>query len=336
MSGEQSLHLARENANIWLDQKSVIYATLALVVVGILQTVFGILALGQVISLFSENTSRWVGRLSLLGAAILFVTALGTYFNRSEFAKVGVAVAAINLFVSLMSLKPVLIVISIVFFFFILHGYLTLRRIDKRVKATQQENPLVAFYHSLIPVLVKVMAADGHVDRRERKKIYELCDSMKISRYEQQALIRNALKYKNSDIHQLVENYLAAANRAQLSSPKRKLLSAAFAVAGADGIFVDEEIGLLREICSGLSVTAGSVDAMLRQQQSQLENVDAATAREILGVEEDATDEQVRNAYMAFMQDFETEQYADVGERLRNHILKRQGAVEKAYQVLQA
>ncbi len=335
MSGEHNLNIPQDNANIWLDQKSVNYATLALLSVAILQTVFGILALGQVLSFFSETTSKWVGRVSLLGALVLFATAVGTYLNRSEFAKVGTAVAGINVLVSLMSLKPILIVLSLVFFFFILHGYITLRRIDTRVQATQQENPLVEYYHRLIPVLVRVMAADGHIDRRERKKVYELCDSMKLSRYEQQALVRNALKYKDTDLQTLVDNYLEVAQRVKLRSPQRKLMSAAFAVASADGIFVNEEIALLRQIGRGLGVRAGTVDAMVRQQKSHLENIDLSTAHEILGVEEGANEEQIRNAYMAFMQDFETEQYANVGERLQQHILQRKGAVEKAFQVLQ-
>ncbi len=61
MSGEHNLNIPQDNANIWLDQKSVNYATLALLSVAILQTVFGILALGQVLSFFSETTSKWVG-----------------------------------------------------------------------------------------------------------------------------------------------------------------------------------------------------------------------------------------------------------------------------------
>ena len=41
-------------------------------------------------------------------------------------------------------------------------------------------------------VLVRVMAVDGHIDRRERLKISNICNNMNISHYERNYLINRA------------------------------------------------------------------------------------------------------------------------------------------------
>ncbi len=321
--------------NVWEDQRHVVFAILALLGVALLQTVVGILALGQMFSIFTENTNLWVGRISLLQAVLLYGMALGTYFHRSFFAMGGTIISGIALLASIFALNFYLILISLACFILILRGYLTLRSIDARVAKEEQSDPMVDFYHRLIPVLVRVMAADGHLDRRERKKISQLCDRMRISKYEQQQLIRKALKYKQNPIEPLIDGLLAATTKVGYVDPHRKLLSSMLAVASADGIFVPEEISLLRQVGKQLEVPNNVIDAMLRQHQTKLEHIEPAIAREILSVGPNATTEQIRDAYLAFLQDFETEQYNDVGSTLKEHILQRKEVVERAFEVLQ-
>lgn len=334
MADGVSLAGAESNENIWRDQKRVIYAVLALLGMALVQTVLGVLTLGQTMK-FSGASSVVLGSMSLLAAVLLYAMALGTYFNRSIFAGSGAAVGALLALFALFSLNPVLIVINVVGFLWILQGYWTLRSMDRRIAEADQSHPAVDYYHRLIPLLVRVMAADGHLDRRERKKIYTLCDSMKISRYEQQTLVRQSLKYADNAIAPLIDGYLAVARKIGFVTPDRKLLSAALAVASVDGVLAPEEVALLKTIGQHLHLPDSAVDAMLHQQKARLEHIDAAAAAQILDVPSNATAEQINEAYRSFLQDFEAEQYASVGQKLLAHIQRRKQAVERAYEVLQ-
>lgn len=217
-------------------------------------------------------------------------------------------------------------------------GIRALHAMRARLAAEGDRNPLVAQYRDLLKLLVRMMAADEHIDRRECAEVMKVCDSLKISRKLQKQFLEEALDDyddgKLGDLDTIAERYRQKAESSGLPHPNRTALMAAAAVAAADGVFGAEEQQELERLGSALGASPRDVEAIIVEQKAKLEKLTPELARQLLGLEPGATPLELDEAYAALRDDLNPTDFAHVGESLQLVAKERLELVDKAYATL--
>lgn len=247
---------------------------------------------------------------------------------------IGFVLVLANLLVAVLLFHYLQVLLSAVVAIYINQGRMALEATNARVDHPAQTDSLTSYYHHLIPILVHVMTADGHTDRRERRKLLRALDGMKISRYEQNRLVENAARNQDLAVHAYVSAYLTAAKNAGLEHPEHQLMLSALAVASADGILVSEEATAILSIASAAGIPTGEAEALVSQERDRLESLDLSTARALLGVAEDAPKEAIDVAYRGLTAEFDSDAYDHLGERVVDYASERKLVIDRAYQQL--
>jgi len=203
-----------------------------------------------------------------------------------------------------------------------------------RVAEPEKQDPLEAYYHNLLQLLVWVMRADGHCDRREVAKIKTTCDSMNMSAWERDMVIASANLYDRGDLRDAAARYLVAAEAASIADPGHSLMVVAAAVAGADGVIVKEEADAMRDLGKAVRLAPDHVDQLLLQQQLHLEALDAKRAHELLHLDEGATPAQVETAHLALATDLNKSRYGHIGTTLADQVHQRHAILDRARDLL--
>ncbi len=210
---------------------------------------------------------------------------------------------------------------------------LALRKVDEEIATPDKSDPLEAYYHNLLALLVRVMGADGHCDRRELSKISRLCNNMNLSDYERDLVITSANDHPPEPLEDVVLRYRIAAEVAQIPDPAESLIVAALAVATADGILVPEERAVLEDMAKLLDVNANLYEAALAAHATP-SKLDEETARSLLNVTPDDSAKALEAAYRSLRTELHAAHYNHLGSHLADTLTQRLILVDEAYDLL--
>ena len=213
-------------------------------------------------------------------------------------------------------------------------GVNALKAINARIDAPKQQSPLVEYYHHFVPLLGWVMTADGHMDRRERAKIATICNTMGISPYERDRLLRRATSPQNFDVNAQTARYLELARAIDLATPDWQLLIAAVAVAGADGVVADGEAHVIREIGAAAGIDPEDVNGLLAQATVTPAEMDREQARQLLAVDEAASPATIEAAHKSLSEGLAQGHYGHLGQRLEAFVEARREILDRARALL--
>lgn len=315
------------------DRGKVLGAGITLIILGALQLLVGLVVAGGGLRV-GGSAAQLIGIATLVEGVVTLTLGIFTLRNSYGAAMAGLVLACIGLALNVLSLNMVAIAIRGAVVALVARGVSALRSINQRVASGQPTTPLTAYYHELIPLLVRVMAADGHLDRRERKKIGEICDAMRISRYEQHRLIGQASRSTTFDVRASVQRYLQLARQIKLPTPEEQLLMAAVAVAGADGVFESAEVELIKEIGAAAGMGAEDVEWRVSMAQAKLGSLDSSLAREILNVGPEANPETIETSYQTLCRELAPDAYGHLGERMSGFVRERVAVLDRAKDLL--
>jgi len=329
---------ASSHDNVYSDFAAVRFAVLALLAAFAVQLIIGIYLIGRGLPGIEPRTATRVGLFSLVEAAFLLGLAWGAYKMRSEAVLGGMVLTCFGVVTSLITMQPVIIVINLLLVLAIFKGHRALVKMNQRIESETQTNPMTRYYHRMIPILVRVMGADGHVDRRERNKISQLCNNMNISTYERNYLIkrasRTARQASPASLKLLIEQFLAAGEALDHVIPDLECMYAALAVIESDGVVLPEEVDILQDIGSYLGWDLEEMKQFVLQNRTDLKELDLDKAYEILGLSESATMQQIERAHQDFIAEMNAEQFKHIGTPLGDNVEKRRQILDRAYQVL--
>ncbi len=316
------------------DRGKVLTAGVTLVILGSLQLLVGLLISAGGVLQSAGSAAEFFGIATLIEGAITLTLGIFTLKNAYGAAMTGLVLASVGLVLSLLSLNILAIAIRAGVVALVARGVSALRSVNQRIAQGTPATPLTAYYHELIPLMVRVMAADGHLDRRERKKIGEVCDAMRISRYEQQRLVGQASRSTTFDVRTSVQRYLQLARQIQLPTPEEQLLMAAVAVAGADGVFEAAEVCLIKEIGAAAGMSSEDIEWRIVMAKAKLGSLDSSLAREILNVSQDATPETIEASYQTLYHELTPHAYGHLGERMSSFVKERIAVLDRAKDLL--
>jgi tellurite resistance protein len=315
------------------DRNKVLGAGITLIILGALQLLAGLVLAGGGLRL-GGSTAQIIGILTVAEGAVTLTLGIFTLKNSYGAAMGGLVLACIGLGLNVLSLNMIAIAIRGAVVALVARGVSALRSINNRVAAGTPATPLTAYYHELIPIMVRVMAADGHLDRRERKKIGEVCDAMRISRYEQHRLIGQASRSTTFDVRASVQRYLQLARQIRLPTPEEQLLMAAIAVAGADGVFEAAEEQLIKEIGAAAGMSAEDIEWRVTMAKAKLGSLDSSLAREILNVDQSASPEAIETSYQTLCRELAPEAYGHLGQGMSGFVRQRVAVLDRAKDLL--
>ncbi len=321
------------NPNIAGDQGKVTGAAFALVLVGLLVILGGFFILSGGMPEFKGL--EWLGFVSLAEGALLVMTGAFTFNNDFWAVQLGYRLSLFGLVMAVASMNPLAVALRAIVIFFVVRGRDALSGVNERIDAPMQMSDLTEYYHHLVPLLAHVMLADGHVDRRERRKIRAVCDSMKISAYEQQRLVKQATTAESIDPVPHVAEYLRLAISVGVKKPGEQLLVAAVEVAASDGVLDDDEVKVIRALGAAASVPPEKVESLIDQHGAELQDLTPELARRLLNLGEGEADESIiRGAHDDLVDELDPKRFEHLGRRLSDRVAARRQAVERAFDVL--
>lgn len=206
-------------------------------------------------------------------------------------------------------------------------------RLDREIAAPDKTDPLQVYYHNLLLLLVRVMAADGHCDRRELSKISRLCNGMSLSDYERDLVIASASLQTADPVSEVLERYRMAAEAAYVPGPAQSLLLSALAVATADGDLAAAERAAILDLAEKVGVEAAPYVALM-DAHALPTPLDPCHARVVLDVPDDADDAALDAAHARLCSELDASRYAHLGDHLGDALSARRALLDEAHAVL--
>lgn len=323
------------NKDVEADQFKVNLAGGLLIVLGIVQVVVGGWLVAEISGARRVDSIIKVMAYSLVIEGVLTIACgVGTRKNSSGWALTGLILTSLGAGMAMLSANIIAIIIRAPIWIAVLSGYQALKRIDTRVAKPEQTSPLTQYYHYVIPLLVHIMRADQHIDRRERAKIYEACNQMNLSGYERRRLVEEAIKRPEINVEIMVKRYLVSSRAIGQPSPERKLLLMALSVAEADGILLPQEVDAIHKIGRALGVPQDEVDSLLLEHIPDDGPLNEERALYVLGVPKTSSPWDIESAYQALLKDLDPAEYEHIGALVAHQVKQRRTLVEQAYRVV--
>lgn len=330
--GERAEISARVAARISQDQTQVKYASWALILATGWHFVMGVVSLAE----GTAWTSRGLlGMLELLLAVVLLWAAWGGQKADRQMLRMGLIGLVGGVLVSVLGGRFWWVGVDVVAWGLVWVGLGALERVLEHAESQKPPDPKVECYHHLVPILVRLMTAEGDVDRRELQRIKEICDPVDITVYEHDYLAHRAQREQEYPLGDLVKGYLKAAKKVAGLHPRHSLLAASLAVVEADGVIALGEVRLLREISDLLGYEPEQFERIMRQMRMRIEQMDLARAAHLLGVSEEATRAEIEQAHRRLLQDFLGVRHgAAFGDKIEEILQKRRDILEQAYMMM--
>jgi uncharacterized membrane protein YebE (DUF533 family) len=310
-----------------------IFGVLNLLVGAVLLADPGLLGLGQLKELPPAVT---------LGLAIFSLAWGGTYIAMAVLmhtrksvgaAKAALVLASIELALGVLSFNLINIGLNVLKVWLIKRGADALELIRARVDAGDQQNVMTEWYHAFVPLLVEVARADGNISSEEVASLKQQLDRMNVSDLEREMLFKRAVEHP-IPLPRLVDRYRSASARAQMAWAEDRLIQALVLMAAADRVIHPAERRVLGEIASAMGYPAQSLDAKLRQAESQMKAASPQEARELFGLPADASREQIDARYRELLQQNDPAEFAHLGSDVVAQIQENRQAVEQSYRLL--
>lgn len=332
-----------------VEKNKVTAAAFGLVLMAVVQILIGILHMPTVLTgrgsnivllhmLVPEHANEFLG-FALFGVATLALVCSGVLARSPSMlvALVALIATASGFIVLVIVGHWIGAVVTAGAKLLVLNAILSLRRMKHMVWEEAERNPLVAHYRLLVRLLVRMMAADRHVDRREAETIMRVCNSLRISKDAQRQFVEEALDEVEGEASELephARRYLELADEAGIPHPQRTALMAAAAVASADGVIGDVEEAELHSLGSALQLEEAEVSRVIAQHRARLNELTPELARQLLNVDHSATELDLQEAYRAVIDDLQIDDYDHLGKGLVDYAEQRRAIVERAYELL--
>jgi len=275
--------------------------------------IFSVALIGQGVANLGLAYAIWHHRMRALGGVILF--------------------SIVNVVAAVATFEWYLMVYAAVTCVIFWWAGLALRKVDEEIATPDKSDPLEAYYHNLLHLLVRVMRADGHCDRRELSKIARLCNDLNLSDYERDLVIASANEHPPEPLKDVVIRYRIAADVAQIPDPAQSLIVAALAVATADGVLVDEERTVIEDMAKHLNVNAALFEAALAAHAPP-DHMSEDYARSLLNVTARADAPEIEAAHQSLRSELHAAHYNHLGSRLAKIVNERLILVDDAYNLL--
>ena len=114
-------------------------------------------------------------------------------------------------------------------------------------------------------------------------------------------------------------------------SQRLQLLSFLVMIAQADGLVVEQEVAALQDVAYSLGISPADLDSMLNLRNGS-NNLDAAY--KVLGINADATDDEVKAAYRKMALKHHPDRVATLGEDVRKAAEKKFQAINEAKEII--
>jgi uncharacterized tellurite resistance protein B-like protein len=321
------------------DQKRVKTAVVTLWIFGVLNLLGGVvvavaadkLAAG---SRLTADLFVWAGVITVVMGFVYVGLAMGISSKQSlGAAKAAFIICCIELGFGVLSFNIITIALNVVKVVLVYRGYKSLQIIVSRVDQPEQENPVTAYYHAFIPLLVHVMMADQVISNEEIKAMEKMCDSVDLSDLER-ARIFDRAKTDKAPITELVERYMDAAQKMGMQHPVEHLMEAITKMAAADRVFRESERQVIRKIGITAGMDTAAIERKIREATSKMTIEGAAEARELFDLDADFDQATLEAAYRNKMAQSDPAQFAHLGRDVVAKIEQRREALKRAYATL--
>ncbi len=192
---------------------------------------------------------------------------------------------------------------------------------DPRVRQQQEELYFVA---SLVGILTSMLNADGEVKREEVRTIRRFFEERLGYRGESLDIVRDLIKQflrKGVDLDALCHDM---ARRCDYAT-RLLLVECLIDVARADGHVHPAEEAVLRRAIAGLGVNPADVSGLRTAAAGN------GRAYEVLGVDPDASDEEIKRAYRELAKKYHPDRVAHLGEEFRELAHRKFLEIQEAY-----
>ena len=329
MSEQSRFIQAYPNPAVEEDKRKISHALIFLWIVAVLAILGGL-------AILIQDKSPVIGWIVLVSGAIYALCALAIQIRHSTVATIIAAtLIVLNLLGAIMSVNIISMVINGFFLATVLRAHSALRSIKMRVAMSEQENPLVAYYHALVPLVVEVMKADGRIDPKEIEQFNSMCDKMHVSDMERKLLMDKAMQ-GNEPISVLVPRFLQAASTLGVADPAGHLIEALLVMAASDRQLHPAEKQVLRKVAIVSRYDENTLERRLAEVEHQLRSLSRSDALGILGLAEGATPEQIEATYQQLRAAANPADYLHLGQAVAQKVAERRELLDKARSVLLA
>ena len=295
-----------------------------------------------------DLTALFLLAVSAVFVVVLIVLALGVRRGSPRALKAGLMLAVLTLVSTCFSITSALTsqstvhllgsivaaVFALVFVVVLYQAYRSMTAARLATPARAAQDPLKDHCQSLIVLMARVMAADGHIDPRERKIVMGLFEGAGLSSGDIAQAMDRAIGDTEKALELAVFEYVESAKAIALDDVLQALIAALTTVAGSDGVLSPGEERVIREIARTSGLEDRSVDAHLAQMRADLSQMSADVAAGVLGVAPGATPEEIEAAHRSLTRDIESCTVKHLGERVVEHQEQRRKALERAREAL--
>ena len=191
---------------------------------------------------------------------------------------------------------------------------------------------------ALFGMLAKMAKADGRVVKAEAEVINRFArEALEMDETQRRAanrVFRQALE-DDRTIYDYADDFYQLFDGEDEESLREAIYALLFEVAMSDGHLAPEEREILERLPAHLHISRTLFDVLLHQHTNGT-GITLAEAREILGVSEDADEEEIKRAYRRKVQDYHPDVLASMGlpEDMMRYAEERFRRIQMAYEIL--
>ena len=329
MSEQSRFIQAYPNPAIEEDKRKISHALIFLWIIAGLAVVGGL-------AIILQDNNPVIGWTAVVSGGIYGLCALAIQLRHSTVATIIAAtLIVLNLLGSIMAVNIIGIVVNGFFLASVLRAHSAIKSIKMRVAMSDQDNPLVAYYHALVPLVVEVMKADGRIDPREIAQFNSMCDKMHVSEMERKLLMDKAMQ-GNEPISVLVPRFLQAASKLGVEDPAGHLIEALLVMAASDRQLHPSEKQVLRKVAIVSRYDEDTLERRMAEVEHQIQSLSRSDALGILGLTEGATPEQIEATYQQLRAAANPADYLHLGQAVAQKVAERREMLDRARAVLLA
>lgn len=185
------------------------------------------------------------------------------------------------------------------------------------------------FQSALVSLIAYMMKADGHARRTELDFVKpQLVRIFGETRAKQALLQLRELLKNNIEFYEVTQ----VINRSLDEQSKCTILSLLYGIAMADGVMSNEEWQLLIRITDYIGLSRNDLNTIRMMYGSSNNSFGTESPYKILGLEESASDEQIKRAYRTLAKKFHPDMQSNLSKEAQEDAQKRFVTIQQAYE----
>lgn len=191
---------------------------------------------------------------------------------------------------------------------------------------------------AIFGMLAKMAKADGHIARAEAEVINRFArEELELDEEQRKAAKRVFRKALNDahTIYDYADDFYRLFDEEEEEGLRRSIYEVLFRVAMADGRLAPEEERILRRLPEHLHIPPALFDALLKEHTGGT-GMTPAEAREVLGVSEDASEEEIKRAWRRKAREYHPDVLRSKGlpEDMMRYAEEQFRRIQAAYEIL--